>query len=77
MDTNITTLLRDFPRIRRAAVAGERIVVRTREGNLILTAEKASGRALVGCLKGRGVDHGIDPSAHTLPLSEWRTASER
>ncbi len=58
MDTTVTTLLRDFPKVRRAAMAGKRVVIRTREGNLVLVAEKPPGKKLVGCLKGRGEDHG-------------------
>lgn len=50
MDTNVSELLRNFPKIRRAALAGERVVIHTREGNLVLTAEKTVGRALFGSL---------------------------
>jgi hypothetical protein len=73
MNTTVTTLLRDFPRVRRAAMSGTRVVIRTREGNLILVAEKFAGKALIGSLKSRGRDHGLDPSAHTLPKSAWRS----
>ncbi len=50
MQTNVSELLRNFPKIRRAALAGERVVIRTRDGNLILTAEKPAGRSLFGSL---------------------------
>jgi len=50
MDTNVSELLRNFPKIRRAALAGERVVIHTREGNLVLTAERPVGRALFGSL---------------------------
>lgn len=39
MQINVSGLLRDFARVRRAALAGRRIVVKTREGNLVLAAE--------------------------------------
>ena len=52
MQTNVSELLRNFPKIRRAALAGERIVIQTREGNLVLTAERPSGKSLFGCLAG-------------------------
>ena len=39
MRINVSGLLRDFAKVRRAALAGKRIVVTTREGNLVLTAE--------------------------------------
>lgn len=51
MQTNVSELLRNFPKIRRAALAGERVVIRTREGNLVLTAEKPAGNSLFGILK--------------------------
>ena len=39
MHVNVRGLLRDFARVRRAALAGERVVVTTRDGNLLLTSE--------------------------------------
>lgn len=50
MQTNVSELLRNFPKIRRAAFAGERVIIQTREGNLILTAEKPAGQSLFGSL---------------------------
>ncbi len=50
MQTNVSELLRNFPKIRRAALAGERVVIRTKEGDLVLTAEKPAGRSMFGCL---------------------------
>ena len=48
--TNVSELLRNFPKVRRAALAGERVVIHTREGNLVLMAEKPAGRSLFGVL---------------------------
>ena len=39
MRTNVSGLLRNFASVRRAALAGRRVVVTTRDGNLVLTAE--------------------------------------
>ncbi len=50
MQTNVSELLRNFPKIRRAALAGETVLIRTREGNLVLTAEKPAGQSLFGSL---------------------------
>lgn len=71
MHTNVTTLLRQFPKVRRAAMAGERVVIETRQGNLVLTAEKTVGSKLVGCLKGRGEDLGLQPRTKAMPGSGW------
>lgn len=70
MKTNVTTLLRNFPKVRRAAMAGEVVIIQTREGNLRLTAEREERGALLGCLRGKiRNDHDID-----MPTSreeEW------
>lgn len=50
MRANVSELLRNFPAIRRAALAGERVVIETREGNLVLTAEKPEPSTLFGSL---------------------------
>jgi hypothetical protein len=50
MLTNVSELLRNFPKIRRAALAGERVVIQTREGDLVLTSLKPAGSAMFGCL---------------------------
>lgn len=39
MRTNVSGLLRNFASVRRAALAGKRVVVTTRDGNLVLMAE--------------------------------------
>jgi hypothetical protein len=58
MQINVSELLRNFASIRRAALGGERVVIRTREGNLVLTAEVQEPKSLFGSLAG-----GIDSSA--------------
>ena len=51
MLTNVSTLLREFPKIRRAAVRGERVIIKTREGNLTLEAEKSISEGILGTIK--------------------------
>ena len=72
MKTNVSTLLRDFPKIRRAAFAGEEVVVVTRDGNLRITAEPPSGESILGSRGGkiRFQDDLLDEP--TLPESEWK-----
>ena len=53
MQTNVSGLLRDFARVRRAALAGERVVVTTRDGNLVLTAEPRTADSGPGSLQDR------------------------
>jgi hypothetical protein len=53
MQTNVSTLLREFPKIRRAALRGERVIIETREGNLVLTAEKPASGSILGSMRGR------------------------
>ena len=39
MHINVSGLLRNFARVRRAALAGETVVIATRDGNLVLAAQ--------------------------------------
>jgi hypothetical protein len=71
MQTNVSELLRNFPKIRRAALGGERIVIRTREGNLVLTAERPSGGELFGCLAGQIDSTGLTESDSGAPAESW------
>ena len=52
MHINVSGLLRNFARVRRAALAGETVVIATRDGNLVLAAQpdpprRAAERATV------------------------------
>lgn len=62
MQINVSGLLRDFARVRRAALAGKRIVVKTREGNLVLTAESQAPDPAVASSGGEGLP-GAAPTA--------------
>jgi hypothetical protein len=72
MQTNVSTLLREFPKVKRAALQGERVLIQTREGNLILSAEFPPDRALLGSMRGTFSDSGTDLCAPTLPTSAWK-----
>lgn len=62
METTVSTLLREFPKVRRAALSGETVIIKTREGNLRLSKDESSYRPVLGCMKGQllGADDGID-----------------
>lgn len=51
METNVSTLLREFPKVRRAALSGEDVIVHTREGDLRITADKPKGGSILGCMR--------------------------
>jgi antitoxin (DNA-binding transcriptional repressor) of toxin-antitoxin stability system len=53
MKINVSTLLREFPKVRRAAMAGEEVIIATREGNLRLTAVDKTGASILGGMKDR------------------------
>jgi hypothetical protein len=53
MITNVSTLLREFPKVRRAALAGEDVIIKTREGNLRLVADQPVGVGILGAMKGQ------------------------
>ena len=71
MKTNVSTLLREFPKVRQAALAGEEVIIVTREGDLRLTAVTCSGESILGSRKDRirFADDQLDEP--TLPENEW------
>ena len=48
MQINVSGLLRNFARVRRAALAGETVVIATRDGNLVLARQTQVGDPLRG-----------------------------
>ena len=68
--TSVTELLRDFPKIRRAVLSGEKVIIRSREGNMCLTLDHSEPRVLVGALRGLAQTEG-DLSAPTTTSDEW------
>lgn len=62
METTVTELLREFPRVRRAALSGETVIIKSREGNLRLSLDAPVTGSQIGCLKGllAGTDDDID-----------------
>ena len=71
--TNVSTLLREFPKIRRAAMAGETVIVQTREGNLRITADRSEETTLLGSLRGK-VKLLDDLSTPTSTMEEWKAS---
>ena len=71
VEATVTELLRDFGRIRREAMAGKRVIIRTKEGNLVLLAEKPPPRSLFGALS-ESIDSGdLEPSESGLAPDDW------
>lgn len=69
MNSTVTELLRDFPRVKRAVLAGEVVIIKSREGNFRLTLDTPVAEKLVGCLNGlvARVDDDIDgPTSDAL-----------
>ena len=62
METTVTELLREFPRVRRAVLSGETVLIKSREGNLRLSLDTPATGSLVGCMRGllTGTDDDID-----------------
>ncbi len=73
MKTNVSGLLRDFARVRRAALAGEQIVVETREGNLLIVAETPPSDQLYGCMREEIVTSDDSIDEPTMPTTEWES----
>lgn len=75
METNVTGLLRNFREVRKAAFAGQKVIIHTRDGNLILQKEEPEGQpgSLLGAMKGelRLVDD-YDPEESPFDFSDWK-----
>ena len=66
----MSTLLREFPKVRRAVMAGQTVIVETKEGNLRITADRSEESPLLGCLRGKVSVRG-DIVAPTTADNEW------
>jgi hypothetical protein len=55
-------------------LAGETVVIHTREGNLLLMAEHSPHQNLWGCLKGKLKDLDHDLTSPTLVDEEWKAS---
>lgn len=72
MKTNVSTLLREFPKVRRAALSGEDVIIETREGNLRLIADITPGKHLIGSMKGRFGTQQNDLTEPTTSNDDWK-----
>ncbi len=72
MHTDVNGLLRNLAEIRRAALAGEPVVISTPEGNLVLRAEGRAGTPLYGSPKDVILQSGDDLDPPALPDGAWR-----
>jgi hypothetical protein len=74
METNVSTLLREFPKVRRAALSGEDVIVHTREGDLRITADKPKGGSILGCMKGQVLYSDDSLDQPTTTEDEWNAS---
>ncbi len=72
METNVSTLLREFPKVRRAVLSGEDVIVHTREGDLRITADKPQGGSILGCMKGTILYSDDNLDEPTTTNDEWK-----
>lgn len=71
MIANVSTLLREFPKIRRAALSGETVIIQTREGDLQITARQEEPKTILGALQGMVKFSSDDLDQPTLEPDEW------
>jgi hypothetical protein len=69
MKTNIRAFQRDFPRMRRPAVAGTGIVAES-EGQSFEFRRRRAGPGVLGCMTGRA-KLGKLRDGPAIPLEEW------
>jgi len=72
MKINVSTLLRDFPKVRRTVLSGEDVIVQTREGDLRLTAEKPREHSILGCMRNRFGRVSDDVVGPTTTDADWK-----
>ncbi len=73
MQINVSGLLRDFPKAKKAALQGGRVIIKTREGNLVLMSEHAVEEKILGSMKGSfQILEGVDLTLPTTLDPEWR-----
>lgn len=63
--------MREFPRVRRAALSGEEVIIETREGNLVLRAEVAEAAPAYGSMAESVVKSDDSIDQPTLADGEW------
>jgi len=71
METNVSTLLREFPKVRRAALSGQSVIVHTREGDLLLTKAPPSNRGVLGSLAGEMLHSDDTIDTPTTQMGDW------
>jgi hypothetical protein len=71
MEATVTELLREFPRLRRAALAGERVIIKSKEGDLQLTRDTAKPTSLVGAMQGQITHSADDIDQPTTTEADW------
>jgi hypothetical protein len=71
MIASVSTLLREFPKVRRAVLSGEDVLVKTREGMLRITKDKPAGAGILGRCRGliASMDDTLDEP--TTSPDEW------
>jgi len=77
MRTNVSTLLREFPKVRRASIAGEEVIIVTREGDLRLTAEARNGVSILGNSKTEILVADDDIDQPTTTDADWKSSENR
>ena len=70
MHTTITELLREFPKVKRAVLSGETVIIQSRDGNMRLTLDRPEPQPLVGGLRGLVSTHG-NLSTPTTEPADW------
>ena len=74
MKTNIRAFLREFPRMRRLATAGNVIVVES-EGQSFVFHRRRAGAGVLGCMIGRA-KLGKLRDGPAIPIEEWGTLAQ-
>ena len=75
METTVSTLLREFPKVRRVALSGETVIIKTREGDLRLSKDESSKLPVLGRLRGRLLESDDEIDTPTSSNADWQASS--
>ncbi len=71
MEATVTELLREFPRVRRAVLAGETVIIKAREGDMRLTLDASQTDSRIGCMRGLVIQSDEDIDQPSTDDTSW------
>lgn len=71
MTATVTELLREFPKIKKAVLLGETVIIQSKDGNMRITLDNPEPQSLFGSLHGL-VRYSDDLTIPTTKDTDWK-----